>query len=380
MIPTSVLLSPLVAFWASQSAGVGASVPAAAPEAAKPRSAAEIAQAVDAFGHIDEFAAAAQKLLDSRPGKDEKAERFLKVAGESCFTDIALTRWLEWNVAPGKDASSKDALLPAVDFSRPGHPFRAITDLNEQLHAHGTDFLVVIFPLRPSVYPELMVDLPKMDGFAGMVPGTAHFVAELEKAGVDVLFLAEPFVAQRYGKDGDRNDQLFLKNNQHWTPRAAELAASLVAERVKSKPWFEQGKAKEGIDFVVKPIEKPVTIVWGGAPEWAKPETLKMNSVESPDPKRRPLTILPSSPIVLLADSFADYHRQEGADFTTQLWRRLGTSIDLINPRGGVERASRDTLRRRPNGPKDEKIVIWLLPEQVFTCGPQWEPMAMYEK
>ena len=341
----------------------------------------KLVAAVDAYGKLDEFAVVASALLDARPGVDKEAERFVRLPDDSSFIDVSLERWVGWNVkAPGADE------FPSVAKGREHHPFHCIVDFHRQLAAHGIELLVVTFPMRPHLYPELAPGLAatfaKEDGFAGLCPGTSRFALELNKQGVEILYLASQFVPRRFGgADGeppDRADQLFLRNNQHWTPRAAELAASLVAKRVRQFANFTPGKAKEGVDFNVKPIEKDVTIVWGGTAEWAKPERLKLVQVTSADAKRRLLNQLPSSPIVVLGDSFADYHRQDGGDFTTHLYRFLEQPIDLLNPRGGVEKACRDSLRRRGDALKADKIIIWLLPEQVFQTGSQWEPLEMF--
>ena len=328
------------------------------------------AAAVDRFGHHEEFAARVRELLAGA------TDRFVRVK-EGSVTDASLADWLAWNLP--RESSGK---LASVDVGAEAHPLTAIVDLHNQLRAHGVDFLLVTMPSRAQLYPELLMDLPEgqtWDGFSGFCPGTSQFVLALNDAGVEVCYLAPEFVAQRYGKDGDRSDQLFLQDNQHWTPRAAEIAARAVAERLAKYPWYKPGPAKEKVDFVVKERQVKVGIVWSRAPDWSKTEILNASQVVQ---LRGVTSLRPSSPITLISGSFADFHQTNGCDFTTQLYRHSGWPIDKINPRGGVEEQCRQELAN--NRAKDMKkgkkdLVIWLMAEAAFRPGPMWGPVKIFD-
>lgn len=327
-----------------------------------------VRDAVAAFGHVDEFAAVSRKLLS------QVTERFVAVK-DGVFTDVALENWLEWNVVrPGAP------VLPELDRTSTRHPYQAILTLNRQLRERGIDFLLVTFPTRPSLYPELAMELPSMAGFAGFCPATPVFLEALIEQGVEVLYLAPEFVAQRYGEGGDTGDQLYLRYNQHWTPRGADLAARSIAQRLARYPWFTPGPAREGVDWVKQDKEIKVAVVWGGTPEGAQPELMRATTVTRPD-KRKADTVRPSSPIVLMSGSFADFHRVSDCDFTTQLYRHTGWQIDKVNPKGGVEDACREALAKKSAEEwSRKKIVIWMLAEQAFKSGPMWRPIDVFRK
>lgn len=354
--------------------------PAAAPAAAPPIDAQRaarlasdrarceaVAAGVERFGHIDEFTAAARTLLS------KVTERFVDV-GDGVFTDSGLEYWLDWNVR--RDGGP---VLPKLDTESTTHPYRAILDLDRQLRARGIDFLLVTFPTRPALYPELAMEFPSMEGFAGMCPATPPFLEALIDQGVEALYLAPEFVAQRYGKDGDKGDQLFLRYNQHWSPRGAEMAARLIAERLARYPWFEPGPAKEGKDWTLKAKAIDVNVVWGGTPEGSKPERCQCTQVLPPPGRRRVDSVRPSSPIVLLSGSFADFHGVTFCDFTSQLFRHTGWAIDKVNPKGGVEDSCRLALAEKSEADwKKKKIVIWMVAEQAFRTGPMWRPIPIF--
>jgi hypothetical protein len=351
----------------------------------------QVIAAVDKFGHVDEFAAKLEQMLAETRAKygvspekmksgtrdaEMAKERFIQVK-EGSITDNGIENWLAWNT-PREGATT----LPALETDQAGHPFQAIVDLDRQLRAHGIDFLLLTFPARSQLYPELFMDWPSekvsMDGFAGICPATPRFVLKLIDAGVDALYLAPEFVAHRFGDDGSKSDQLFLQNNQHWTPRGALLTATLVNERLKQYPWYQPGSAKEGVDWVTREKDVEENIVWGGKPDWAKPEHFHVLQVVRPKGGRLDC-YRPSSPIVLLSGSFADFHRQSDCDFTSHLYRLTGWPIDKVNPRGGVEESCRRALAKRPADElAKKKLVIWMIPEQAFKEGPMWEPFPIF--
>jgi hypothetical protein len=371
---------PLVALLLAATASAdGQTAPAAPPPAAQPDGAAARAQriaaanaalerelaAVAAFGHLDEFAAKAKELLATADF------RFIRVK-EGSVTDIALERYLGWNVV-GPD--EKQPL--ATDVARENHPFGAIVDLARQLRDHDIDFLLVTFPSKPELYPDLLVDLPDMKGFAGVAPANLRFLVELGKAGVEVLDLTPEFIAARHVAD-DPHDLLFLRDNQHWTPRAVEVAARRIGERVAAFPWFAPGPAREGVDFVVKPYKFDFKLLYGPEPPWSTPEPLRANQVRRAG-RAAVEPVKTESPIVVLSDSFAEFHKNESADLSLQLFRFLGQPIDLVNPKGGAEFACRDALRRRGDQLKGKRLVIWLLCDQNFTTSREWRPLSLFE-
>jgi hypothetical protein len=332
----------------------------------------ELIAAGDKFGLVDEFTAASRKLLADF--RTTGLKRFINVKRGS-ITDTSFTEWIDWNVPP-----SENRPMPAVDVKAKGHPFGVIVDLARQLREHDVDFLVVTFPTRPQLYPELFMDVPSFEGFASISPGTPRFALALIDAGVEFLELAPEFVAERYGKhdDGD-GDELFLQYNQHWTPRAAEMTAKLLADRLAQYPWFQHGPAAEGKDFKVSDKKVQVSIVWGGKPDDAHPEWHTVHQVQKLD-GRAADTVRPSSPITLLSGSYADYHHQHDCDFVAQLYRYTGWQIDKITQHGGLEQGTREQLAKKSNEElSKKKIVIWMIPDLAFKPGRKWSTIPIFK-
>ena len=65
------------------------------------------------------------------------------------------------------------------------------------------------------------------------------------------------------------------------------------------------------------------------------------------------------SPILLIGDSFSYQYRAEGADLASQLFARLGYSIDTISVSGGGKDAIWQALAQREGDLSEKRVVIW---------------------
>jgi len=350
--------------------------PPAAPSTAELR-AARIAErqkelerslaAVRAFGHGDELMTEVRKLV-AAAGES----KWIPVSDGS-LPLVTAQRYVEW-CAPLSHRSEP----VAVDWEQPGHPGPVIVDLARQLREHGVEFLCVTFPSRLQLYPELVIDVKPDEKFAGMVEANTRFLQELARQGVEVVDLA-PFFASARHVPGDDGDLLYLRSNLHWTPRGAELAAKVVAERVRALPWFKPGPWQEGKSFDVKQRKFAFKSDFEGQAPGAPNESVGADVV-------KPRTGAPNrmqkleSPIVLLGDSFATFHDDWCAGFGCHLERFTTWPIDLIAPDGGAEIACRNALARRPDPLKGKQVVIWLLQEPNLRLMQQFKPVEIVAK
>jgi len=331
--------------------------------------------AIDAFGHHDEFRDALLELEKEYGEIEVGKERWAPVAS-GALPMMAVDHWLEWHLP------AKERTLPvAVDVELQNHPFPTIVDLSNQLHAHEIEFLLVVFPSRVQLHPELV--LPSLgelapDRFRGMVGATTRFLLALNEKGVETVDLAPPFVqARRVESAPGTTGELYLARNKHWTPRAAELAAKTVAERLREMSWYREGPLKEGADFELGRKTSPFTSSAGGQAPEAPPEKLELVQVRQ---KGKPLNPFDArrSPIVVLSDSFAKFYVEHSASFVDELRRFTGWPIDAIMPMGGAELQCRQELARRGDGCRGKSVVIWLLQEDNLRLLPQYRKVDLF--
>lgn len=336
----------------------------------------ELARVV-AFGHEAEFGAALDSIRERAQG-----DKWWPVA-DGKVSMVTVEQWLDWSrPRPGRDKPL------AIDVELDGHPWGAIVDLSRQLHDHGLEFLFVSFPTRLQIdpalaLPELATPLADADGapaFRGMVEANTRFLLELAKAGVEVIDLAPLFVEQRdAGAEQERRRWLYHRWNMHWSPRAIELAADQIAARLAQMPWWRPGPYQEGKSFTLSPRNIDFVSEGNGQAPGAQPEKITLRCVQMTGaPLQREAKA--RGPIVLLGDSFVNFHKEYAAAIHDHLFARTGWPIDVVAPPGGAELQCRDNLRRRGDGMAGKKVVIWLMQEAALQPSGQFRPLRIFEK
>ncbi|MBM4014396.1 MAG: hypothetical protein FJ293_05460 [Planctomycetes bacterium] len=391
----------LLAADARQDAPAGAAPAGAAPIDGDPVAAARGARlaadrlalerelaAIRAFGQQETFRSALQRIRDDANGR-----RWWPVGEptDGAISLVTVEQWLDWSAA-----RPERAVPWALEIAAETHPGVAIVDLARQLNAHGIEFVYVSFPTRIELHPELIApaiaaamepaaaagDGAAAAPFRGMGEANARFLLELVGAGVEVVNLAPDFVQQRDLGDAEehaRRRLLYHRWNMHWTPRAIELAAERIGERLAAQPWYRPGPYKEGKAFTLRRKAFDFTAEGNGQAPDSLPEPIALNAVHMSGAPLKKET-KQASPIVLLGDSFANMHKDYGAAIHDHLFRVTGWPIDVIAPPGGAELQCRETLRRRGDGLAGKKVVIWLMQDAALLASPQFRPVALFEK
>ena len=148
--------------------------------------------------------------------------------GAGCGRDTAAAsdRWLfyrqdvEFLVQP----SPLDVRSAKLD-----NPVKAIERFRDQLKAKGVELLVVITPGKPSIYTEHLTGSDEKA--AGLQSHGKKILDSLTRAGFNTVDLYTPLLAAK--SDDDKLGPLYLNDDTHWTPRGAELAASVIAKKVR---------------------------------------------------------------------------------------------------------------------------------------------------
>ena len=272
---------------------------------------------------------------------------------------------------PAAAAVSRATSLDKAD------PLPAIVDFVEQMKARGIEVLVMPVPCKAIVYPEKLVT-PEKPVYPEKLVGPADgrvdqvyrdFFAELAAMGVNVVDLAEVFRAER----ADGGD-FYCKTDTHWSPRACERAARLLATRI--------GKIPGAKPEAFKTRTENRTVV-GDLTESKGSEELPARVVEAADtPAGQALLEDKASPVVVMGDSHClvfhaggDLHGT-GAGLADQLAAELGRAVDVIGVRGsGATPARVNLLRRAKADPAylaNKKWIVWCFAAREFTESAGW--------
>ena len=224
-------------------------------------------------------------------------------------------------------------------------------------------------PPKATVYPEMISDkvTPGPDGAVPRLdPHHQEFCKLLADNKITVIDLVPPLMAaDAASARGDKAGPMYCKHDTHWSDRACVLAAKLVAEQVKDRPWL---KDREKLEIAVN--EKDVQIsgdLWKALNDPAVPrETLQLRFVESGGQFIAPDR---ASPVVLLGDSHTlvfhaggDDMFATGAGLADQLATELGLAVDVVGVRGSGATPARISFFRRSQGDKTylggKKLVV----------------------
>lgn len=287
------------------------------------------------------------------------------------------------------------------------NPIKTIKKFQEELKEYDVELLIVIVPGKASVYPDrLDPDFP-VDSVCKF-GNTISVMNKLRKRGVEVVDLLTPFRNSRK-KSTKAEETIYLTNDTHWKHAALETAADEVAQRIKSYPWFEKGKA----EYVTAPVEVERAgdiAAMTNLPDFNirslnlhfDHETVTAHKVfrivrsedESfqsdfdfhsiPDALREKLTdkssiksIRPykdkyNKDILLLGDSFSRIYQTDkprSAGWISHLAKKIGYPIASIVNDGGASTLVRETLARNKGLLKGKKLVIWEFVERDLRYG-----------
>jgi len=253
----------------------------------------------------------------------------------------------------------------------------AILDFKEQLDKAGIELLFVPVPAKAAVYPEMLIEFAsssRIDLYH------LEFYKILEQQGIQVLDLAPIFLEHR----SIDNEPSYCKQDTHWSGQACALTAQHIAEYIRGRQWLAD------IPKQTYQSEKRTVQITGdlwrrlGDTELLK-EQLQLTFVGEQTGK----TLIPvkpwrDSPVVLLGDSHdlvfhigGDMHAV-GSGLADHLAHQLGFPMDLVASRGSGATPSRISLARRRDNMKGKKLVIWCLSVREFTeAGQGWRKVPV---
>lgn len=264
------------------------------------------------------------------------------------------------------------------------NPVPAIAAFRKLLARHGVDLLFVPVPTKAEVYPDKAASHPGKDAglgkFAGKVanPFERKFLLELGEAGVETVDLLPALLATR----ADAKAPAYQAQDTHWNSRGLELAAKLVAERIRRYPWYGGLTAHRRVYHQQDASFSRHGDLHSRLPEDERagyqPETLVGQQVL--DAAGNLYEDDADSPVVLLGDSFTGVYELmdcEHAGVSAHLAKELGYPLDLVMSYGGGPNVRQKLMRRGEAALGTKKLVIWMMTARdLFDFEDGWEPLG----
>ena len=272
---------------------------------------------------------------------------------------------------------------------RDRNPIPVIVQFSKVLAEHGVDFLFVPVPTKVEIFPdkaaakETEPDAAGLARFSGKVanPFERKFLLDLGEKGIETVDLLPAFLADRARATG-AGEPLYQAQDTHWTSRGLELAAKIVADRVKHYPWYKDLAAHRRAYKTKDASFTRHGDLHSRLPEAEKsryaPETLVGHQVVSADGALYEDD--PDSPIMLLGDSFTGVFELmdcEHAGVSAHLAKEIGTPVDLVMSYGGGPNVRQKLLRRGVDALSSKKLVIWMMTARdLYDFWEGWQPVG----
>jgi alginate O-acetyltransferase complex protein AlgJ len=259
------------------------------------------------------------------------------------------------------------------------NPVPPIVAFRKLLAHHDVDLLFVPVPTKEEVYPD-KAGGAKVAKLAGEIvnPFERKFLEDLGKAGVETVDLLPAFLHER---DKNGGEPLFQHQDTHWTSRGLEIAAKVLAARIKRYPWYKDlATHKRAYHTQDAPFTRHGDLV-SRLPEASKagfqPEALTGHQVLTADGQLYEDD--PDSPVVLLGDSFTGVYELidcEHAGVSAHTAKEIGYPLDLVMSYGGGPNVRQKLLRRGEGDLSKKKLVIWLMTARdLYDFHEGWEPL-----
>jgi hypothetical protein len=257
----------------------------------------------------------------------------------------------------------------------------AIIDFRDQLAAMDIRLLVVPAPGKASVYPDRLTG--RLDEALTTGP-TQRLIADLERAGVEVVNLFDVFRDERSRSTAD-DALLYLPRDTHWTPAGVRVAARATAQRIGEMGVVSAGSAEYDLQSVV--IDRPgdvVRMLRVPRIERLCPGTeIKCEQVVS-RATGEPYRSSDESSVLVLGDSFLRiYERDEpgSAGFIAHLAYELRQPLSSVVNDGGASTLVRQELSRKKEMLAGKKLVVWEFVERDVSLGLEgWKRIAFVDQ
>ncbi len=266
------------------------------------------------------------------------------------------------------DAAARVSRASNPEFA---DPLPAILDFKVQLDKAGIELIFVPIPAKATIYPEMISE--HGDATARADEYHLKFYDILREQGVNVLDLTPLFLKNRFTDAGP----VYCKQDTHWSGQGCVLAAAAIAEAIGTPVWTAE-IPKRDIETETRTISITGDLWRDLGDENLQKEQLRLTHI-----KDGVGASWRASPVVLLGDSHnlvfhagADMHAQ-GAGLPDQLAYQLGFPVDVVAVRGSGATPSRLNLYRRRDNMKGKRVVVWCLSVREFTDGQGWRKVPI---
>ncbi|MBN1577976.1 MAG: hypothetical protein JW913_15560 [Chitinispirillaceae bacterium] len=264
------------------------------------------------------------------------------------------------------------------------NPLPHVIELKNYLAESGVDLLFVAVPNKEEVYFDRIGDFVPVPAVPLVNPYGRKFLADLQQAGVEVVDLLPAFLKAKV-EDSLAGMEVYQRQDTHWSGRGMEIAAGLVAERIKAFSWYQRFT-----DTVSYSLTDTTVLRLGDLAErlpqerqaYCKPQSLPLRRVINPDKTPYDGNHV-AAPLLLIGDSFTGVFELvdcKSAGIGSHIAYRTRIPVDIITSWGGGPMVRQKMLRMRGKYLDRKQVVIYLMvARDLYRYSQGWEPLRSAE-
>ena len=262
------------------------------------------------------------------------------------------------------------------------NPLPHLREFKSFLDGKNINFLFVAVPCKEELYPEKL-GITTTDATRAIVaPNGRKILADLQKNGIEVIDLLPRFLEAK-AEDALSTGTVYQKQDTHWTNRGLQIAANLIADRIKQYAWYSayenQRKSYTGFDTtflrqgdIVERIPEAVRIDYAV-------DTLDARQILTPEGKKYKSD--PAGPIMLIGDSFTGVFELidcKSAGIGANIAQKTGLPVDILTGWGGGPMIMNKMIRIKKNTLGVKRLVIFMMTSRdLYDYSLGWEKLKV---
>jgi|WetSurMetagenome_2_1015567.scaffolds.fasta_scaffold17538_2 hypothetical protein len=257
------------------------------------------------------------------------------------------------------------------------NPLPYLSEFTKYLDGIGINFLFVAVPCKEELYYE---KLGIQTTGAIVAPNGRKILFDLQKNGIEVIDLL-PRLLEAKAADTLSTETVYQKQDTHWTNRGLQVAANLIADRIKRYAWYgacgNQKKSYTGFDTtflrqgdIVERIPEAARINYAV-------DTLNARQIITPEGKKYKPD--PAGPILLIGDSFTGVFELvdcKSAGVGANIAEKSGLPVDVLTGWGGGPMIMNKMIRVKKNTLGAKRLVIYMMTARdLYDYSQGWEKL-----
>jgi hypothetical protein len=257
------------------------------------------------------------------------------------------------------------------------NPLPYLSEFKKYLDNIGINFLFVAVPCKEELYyEELGIQTPNPI----IAPNGRKILSDLQKNGIEVIDLLPRFLEAK-AADAVSTEAVYQKQDTHWTNRGLQVAANLIADRIKQYAWYSacdgQRKSYSHLDTtflrqgdIVERIPEAARINYAA-------DTLDARQIVTPEGKKYKPD--PAGPILLIGDSFTGVFELidcKSAGAGANIAEKSGLPVDILTGWGGGPMIMNKMIRVKKNTLGAKRLVIFIMTARdLYDYSQGWEKL-----